>query len=124
MDTTNNSYLINLLKGLEFFLIKIYPFILITLVYTAWFLAIDAINFKPMATVNDPRYFGGPVVYQLHTTYFFIVHLLPVAAFVTARKSIKLINSNKGQEFIWPWILWGAMIITFCIHPAYSWFID
>lgn len=119
----------NFLKRIEFFLIYIYPIVLVTVVYTAWFATISYWGYRPRPTINDPYYFGGPLTLALHWpghTHVIplVSYILPVAAFFSARKSIALIKQDREKELIFPLILWLSALVTLMVHPAYAWLLD
>lgn len=116
-------------KGIEIFLIYIYPLVLITVVFTAWFAAIANLGFRPLPTINDPYLFGGPIAYWLHWPGHFaplplVSYPLPFAAFAVTTRSIQLINNDREHEFKWVWLIWGSMLLIVTLHPAYAWLLD
>ena len=129
MNFHMNQTIDRLLKRIEFFLIYLYPLVLLTVVFTAWFATIYHWGHRPLPTVNDPYFFGGPLTLALHWPAHthvipLVSYFLPVAVFFTARKSIRLINHEKERELIFLAILWISTFILLIVHPAYAWLVD
>lgn len=129
MNKPENPFLETLFKRIEFFLIYLYPFVLLAVVYTAWFATIYYWGYRPLPTVNDPYFFGGPLTLALHWPAHthvipLVSYLFPIAAFFTARKSVKMISERREKEFLFPWVIWILTFIILMVHPAYSWLLD